>query len=87
MNSNVEPVITTKSKDTKIRAKLKAIAIANLKCFRYAMKTMSLKWQTGHFIRTESCEAVQSNKVWNKKIHGWFRSHFHFKNCLSIVKP
>jgi len=28
------------------------------------------------FIRTASCDAVWSNKFWNRKIHGWFRSHF-----------
>jgi len=34
------------------------------------------EWQTEHFIGTASCMVVQSNKVWNRKIHGWFSSHF-----------
>jgi len=35
------------------------------------------EWQTNRLIRTASCEAGWSNKFWNRKTHGWFRSHFH----------
>jgi len=35
-----------------------------------------LAWQTEHFIQTASLKVVWLNKVWNKNIHRWSRSHF-----------
>jgi len=37
---------------------------------------MPVKWQSDRFIRTASCDAVWSNKSWNRKIYWWFCSHF-----------
>jgi len=41
----------------------------------YAARMTPLEWQTDRFIRTTSCEVVQWNKFWNKKIHGQFHRH------------
>ena len=57
-----------------------AIGMADLKLFHYASRTMAFEWQTDRFIRIASCEEVRCNKFWNKKIHGWFRSHFQVFN-------
>jgi len=83
MNWNVQPVITTKMYVTKVRGELKNIGTADLKRIRYATRMMLLEWQTDRFIPTTLWEVVQSNKFWNKKIHGWFHSYF----LLYLVKP
>ena len=57
----------------------KTIGTEDVKHVHYVTGATPLEWQTDHFIRTASWEAVQWNKFWNKKIHGWFRSHFHLE--------
>jgi len=59
-----------------MRGKPKTIGTADMKRIRYTIRMMLLEWQTDYFIWTASCEAAQSNKLGNKKIHGWFRSQF-----------
>jgi len=78
----------TQGSGTKMRGKPTTISMVDLRCIRYATRSTPFKWQTDHFIRTVSCEAVWWNKFWNKKIHGWFRSHFQNRNTKTLtLKP
>ena len=65
-----------KMKGAKVRGEPKTIGTADMRHIRYATGMMLAEWQTDRFIQTMSCEVVQWNKFWNKKIHGQFRSHF-----------
>jgi len=62
--------------NAKLRGDPSTIGTADLKPIHYATRLTPLEWQTDCFIRTGSCEAVWSNNFWNKKMYGWFCSHF-----------
>jgi len=47
-----------------------------LETYSLCYQADTVKWQTDRFSRAASCEAIQWNKFWNKKIHRRFRSHF-----------
>jgi len=72
----MQAVTITKMQSTKLRSEPSTIGMADLKSIRYATRSTPLEWQTKRFIRTTSCKAVRWNKFWNRKIHGWFCSHF-----------
>jgi len=59
-----------------VRGEQKTIGTADLKHICCAIRTMSLEWQTDCFIQTVSWKVVRSCKFWNRKICGWFHSHF-----------
>jgi len=52
------------------------ISMVELKLIRYATRSTPPAWQSYCFIQTLSCEVIWPSKIWNRKIHGWFRSHF-----------
>jgi len=72
----VKLVTTTKMKVAEVRGELKTIGTVGLQHICYATRTTTLRWQTDRFIQTASCEAVLSNKFWNKKIHGSVATFF-----------
>jgi len=76
MNWNVQAVPIMKMQGAKMRGEPTTIGIADLKLTCYATRMTVIEWQTDPFFWTTSCEVVRCNKFWNKKIHGWFRSHF-----------
>jgi len=76
MNWNVQAVTLMKMQGAKIRNEPTTIGMADLKRIRYATRMTTLEWRTDRFIQTTSCEVLPLNKFWNKKIHGWFSSHF-----------
>jgi len=72
----VQAVTVMKTVGAKMRGKPTTISMVELKLYHYATRSMPLEWQTDRFIQTTSCEVVWSNEYWNRKIHGWFCSHF-----------
>ena len=59
-----------------MRGEPTTIGTSDLTRIHYTIRMLPLAWQTDRFIRTASCEVMRWNNVWNRKIHGWFHSHF-----------
>jgi len=70
--------IIMKTQGAKLRGEPSTIDMADLNPNCYSTRSTSLEWQNDHFVWNASCEAAQCNKFYNKKIHGWFYSHFLF---------
>jgi len=61
---------TTKTKFPKVRDEPINYWHGKLGIYPLSYRSTPVEWQTECFIRTASCEAVWSNKFWNRKIHG-----------------
>jgi len=74
-----------KNARSKIKSEPTTIDMVDLKPNQLATRSVLVEWQTDHLIRTASCKVVQWNKFWNKKIHGWFHSHFINEKIYKVV--